>query len=230
MSYFRELPNLQYQSQEENRNSSLDYITVKNLFRRVKLRDDLQNVFTIFNKYQIPDGARPDTVAEQLYGKADYDWIVLLSANITRVRDQWPLSDKDIYTFSENKYGIQGLSEIKFYETKEIRDSKNRLILPAGKVIDSNFKLSYYDNETLFTNDLTLLGSKVKYIANPFVGVSNYEYEVRKNSEKRSIYVLKPEYVQQYLNDFRTIMHYEKSSQYVNNRLVKTENTRNTLP
>lgn len=215
MSYFRELPEIQYQSPVEDRNSSLDYVTAKNLFRRVKLRDDLQNVFTIFNKYEIREGERPDTVAEKLYGAPDYDWVVLLSANITSVRDQWPLSDKDLYLYSENKYGTI-LNDIKFYETTEVRDSKNRLILPAGKVVDKTFTIPNPNNPLLTLN--------------PVVGISNYEYEVRKNEKKRSIYVLKPGYLQQYVNDFKDIMYYPKSSQYINNRLVKTENTRNTSP
>lgn len=229
MGYFRELPDLEYQSPITDRNSSLDYVTVKNFFRRVKLRDDLQNVFTLFNKYQIKEGERPDTVAENLYGRADYDWVVLLSANITNVRDQWPLSDRDLYSYSENKYG-KILNDVKFYETKEFKDSKNRVILPAGKVVDSNFKLTYYDNGKVYTNDTSLTGTNVVIISNITVGISNYEYEVRKNNEKRSIYVLKPGYLQQYINDFKEIMHYQKSSQYVNNRLIKTENTRNTSP
>ena len=105
MSYFREIPNLEYQSFLPETKSSHQYVTVKNLFRRVKLRDDLQNVFTIFDKYQVVDGARPDTVAEELYGSSQYDWIVLISAGITRVRDQWPLSDKQIYDYAESIYG-----------------------------------------------------------------------------------------------------------------------------
>lgn len=230
MSYFRELPSLQYQSPFPTNSSSLNYVTVKNLFRRVKLRDDLQNIFTIFDKYEIQDGARPDTIAEELYGKATYDWIVLLSANITNVRDQWPLSDRDIYKFAEEKYGVEGLSNIKFYETKEVKDSQGRLILPAGKIVDSNFKIYYSENNKVYTNDLTSLGNNISYIDNPVSGVTNYEYEVRKNNEKRSIYLLKPGYLQQYINDFRTAMHYERSSQYINDRLIKTENTKNTLP
>jgi hypothetical protein len=215
MSYFRELPEIQYQSPIEDRNSSLDYVTAKNLFRRVKLRDDLQNVFTLFNKYEIREGERPDTVAEKLYGAPDYDWVVLLSANITSVRDQWPLSDKDLYLYAENKYGTI-LNDVKFYETTEVRDSKNRLILPAGKVVDKTFTIPNP------SNPYTTL--------NPVVGISNFQYEVRKNEKKRSIYVLKPGYLQQYVNDFKDIMYYPKSSQYVNNRLIKTENTRNTSP
>ena len=55
MGYFRELPNLLYQSFLPSKNSSLDYVETKNLFRRTKLRDDLQNIFTLFDKYEIPD-------------------------------------------------------------------------------------------------------------------------------------------------------------------------------
>ena len=63
MSYFREIPNLEYQSFLSDSNGSDRYLLVKNLFKRIKLRDDLQNVFTLFDKYQIVDGARPETVA-----------------------------------------------------------------------------------------------------------------------------------------------------------------------
>ena len=215
MSYFRELPDLFYQSPLQSRNSSTEYIRVKNLFRRVKLRDDLQNVFTLFNKYEINQGERPDTVAEDLYGSADLDWVVMLTAGIINVRDQWPLSDYELYRYAENKYE-KNLNSIRFYETIEVKDSNGRLILPKGKVVDSGFTIPNP------SNPLTNL--------NPVTGISNYEYEVRRNDEKRFIYILKPEYLQLYLSDLRRIMQYEKSSQYINRRLASTENTRNTSP
>ena len=122
MSYFRELPDLEYQSPFADSNSSQNYVRAKNLFRRIKLRDDLKNVFTLFNKYQIPEGARPDTVAEEVYGKADYDWVVLLTAGIINVRDEWPLSNKDLYAYAEEVYG-NDLNAIHHYETTEVKDS-----------------------------------------------------------------------------------------------------------
>jgi hypothetical protein len=215
MSYFRELPDLEYQSPFVDSNSSQNYVRAKNLFRRVKLRDDLQNVFTLFNKYQIPEGARPDTVAEEVYGKADYDWVVLLTAGIVNVRDEWPLSDRDLYRYAENIYG-NDLNAIHHYETTEVKDSNGRLILPSGKIVDSNFTIPD-PNIPIQT-------------LNPVVGISNYEYETRKNIAKRTIYLLRTEYLQQYLNDMKKIMYYDKSSQYVNKKLIRTENTRVTMP
>lgn len=229
MTYFRELPNLEYQSFLSDSNSSDQYLIVKNLFRRVKLRDDLQNVFTVFDKYQIPDGSRPELVAQELYGSTQYDWVVIVSAGITRLRDQWPLSDRQVYDYAESIYG-NDLNAIHHYETTEVRDSEDRLILPAGQVVDADFKVSYYDDGTLYTNDATRLGDDVIRIPDPIVGVSNYEYEVRKNNDKRGIYVLKPRYLQQVINDTRKAMIYDRSSQYVNDTLIKTENTKSTIP
>ena len=215
MSYFRELPNLEYQSFLSSRKGSDDYLLVKNIFRRVKLRDDLQNVFTIFNKYEIQEGARPDTVAEELYGSSQYDWVVLIGAGIINVRNEWPLSDRDIYRYSEQLYG-NDLNAVHHYETKEIKDSRGRLILPAGKIVDSTFTIPD-PNISIQT-------------LNPVVGISNYEYEVRKNNKKRDIYILKPAYLQQVINDTRKAMTYDRSSQYVNDKLIRTENTRVTMP
>ena len=215
MSYFREIPNLEYQSFLSSSSGSDEYLLVKNVFRRVKLRDDLKNVFTIFNKYQIQDGARPDTVAEEVYGSAQYDWVVLVGAGIVNIRNEWPLSDRDIYQYAEEIYG-NDLNAIHHYETTEVKDSKGRLILPAGKVVDSTFTIP--DPNISIQN------------INPVVGISNYEYETRKNILKRSIYLLKPEYLQQVINDTRKAMTYDRSSQYVSDKVIRTENTRVTMP
>ena len=51
----------------------------------------------------------------------------------------------------------------------------------------------------------------------------------KKNDEKRTIYVLRSNYLQQFLNDMRKIMFYDESSQFVSEKLIRTENTRNTM-
>ncbi len=215
MGYFRELPDLRYPSFLPEKTSSLDYVEVKNIFRRAKLRDDLQNNFTVFDKYEIPMGARPDTVAENLYGSSQFDWVVLTVAGILNVRNEWPLSDRDIYDYSFDKYG-ESLNSVKFFETKEVKDVDGRLVLPKGKVVDSNFTIPKPGEPTATLN--------------PVTGISNYEYEVRLNEEKRSIFVLREEYLQEFLNDMRQMMTYNKSSEYINSKTIQTENTNITLP
>ena len=218
MGYFRELPDVEYQSFLSDAISSQDYLKVKNLFRRNKLRDDLQSSFTLFNKYEIVEGARPDTVAEEFYGKADLDWVVLMTAGIINVRDEWPLSNYQLYKYTENKYGIENLSDINYYETKEIKDSNGRLILPEGKDVNEDFTLNYSDNGT----KVSVSGTSVRR------GITNWEYETIKNNKKSSIYLLNPGYLQQFLNDMREIMIYGLSSEYVNESVIRTENTKVT--
>ena len=215
MGYFRELPNLLYPSYLSDKNSSLNDTEVKNLFRRVKLRDDLQNVLTLFNKYEIPEGSRPELVAETIYGDPELDWVVLITAGIINVRDDWPLSNRDLYNYAYEKYGTD-LNATRHYETTQVKDSNGRLILPAGKVVDGTFTIPNPSDATATLN--------------PVVGISNYEYEVRKNDKKRSIYLLKPSYLQQFLNDMRDIMVYDRSSQYIDDYTARTENLNITLP
>ena len=214
MGYFRELPNLRYPSFLKEKKSSLDYIEVKNVFRRIKLRDDLQKNFTIFNKYEIEEGMRPDTVAEELYGNPEFDWIVLTVAGILNVRNEWPLNNRDLYNYCFDKYD-DSLNSVRFFETKEVKNADGKLILPKGKVVDSGFTIPNPDN--------------VSANLNPVVGISNYEYETRLNDEKRSIYVLREGYIQTFLNDIREIMTYDESSEFVDERTIQTENFYITL-
>ena len=215
MGYFRELPNLRYPSFLREKKSSLDYIEVKNVFRRIKLRDDLQSNFTIFNKYEIEEGMRPDTVAEELYGNPEFDWIILTVAGILNVRNEWPLNNRDLYNYCLDKYD-DSLNSVRFFETKEVKNADGKLILPKGKVVDSGFTIPNPDN--------------VSATLNPVVGISNYEYETRLNDEKRNIYVLREGYVQTFLNDIREIMTYDESSEFIDERTIQTENFYITLP
>ena len=218
MGFFRELPNIEYLSVLSDRDSSLDYIKVKNLFRRVKVRDDLKKYFTIFDRITVKDGARPDQIADIVYGNAELDWVVLITAGIINVNNEWPLSSYELYNYSLEKYGAL-LNATKHYETIEIRDEKNRLILPKGKIVDSDFSIPNPSNPL---TDLT--GNAIR------IGISYYEYETRLNENKRELDLLKPRYLDQFLKDMRKIMKYSRSSQYVSTRLIKTSNTRIKSP
>ena len=210
MGYFREIPNLRSPSFLQEKGSSFDYVEAKNLFRRTKLRDDLQNNFTLFDKYEIIEGMRPDNVAQELYESDQFDWVVLLVAGITNVRNEWPLSNRDLYYYTFDKYG-DSLNSNMFFETTEVKDTSGRLILPKGKVVDQNFTIPKpgAPNATI----------------NPVVGISNFEYETRINDEKRNIFVIREEYLQQFLDDMRSIMTYAESSEFLDQRTIQTENS-----
>lgn len=233
MGYFREIPNLEYQSPLVDRNSSLDYVEAKNLFRRVRVRSDFENVYTAFDNYTILEDTRPDQVAEELYGSPDLDWVILISADIRNLRNEWPLSNKDIYSYAYSIYGDE-LNSVKYYETKEVKDSSGRTIIPSGRIVNQNYKIPTPEVDTLPTQSYVIYydqnQGEYKTVYNITRSVTNFEYEVEKNDLKREIRVLKKQYLEIFLNDMRKAMKYKKSSQYVNDYLIRGENLRITSP
>ncbi len=236
MGFFKELPSIAYQSPLSHKNSSRDYIVIKNIFRSAKLMDYVRSGAIAQQKLVIKDGDRPDTIAEYLYGDSTLDYIVILVAGITNINHEWPLQDYQVYDYALEKYGSEAeMNAIKYYETFEIKDDQGRQILPPNLIVDVDFKL--YGSSTQFgTNRYNLisqagnrqLDDKTEYtVATDKIAraVTNLEYEYTYNEKKREIDVLKNGYVQTFINDLRDILKYDKSSKYVSSSLVTTENT-----
>jgi len=236
MSYFRELPDILYQSTLLEKTSSREYIAVKNLFRKVKIQDWVEDIVNFFDDYTILDGQRPDNLAEVMYGSSDLDWVVILTSGITNIKDQWPLTNHNLYLYSQEKYG-NDLNAVHHYETLEVRDNRGRLILPGGQKVDADFKIKtpfnassdkFYITNSDFGGggDGLTKYQGINQEISPVIGVSNYEYETLKNELKRDIKLMKPRYLQLFLQNMRTLMNYQENSKSVNNKLIFTDRTR----
>ena len=241
MGYFRELPDIAYQSPLLHKNSSRDFLLIKNIFRRTKLFDFLENNVSLLDKFTIGDGDRPDTVAEEMYGDASLDYIVVLVAGITNIIDEWPLQDYQVYDFALQKYGSEEkMNEIKYYQTLEIVDDQNRQIVPPDLIVDVDFKIdgtSHKFPETKYTlrsqSGYSLLDDKDEFgvlTDNIARAVTNLEFEYSVNREKSEIDVLNVSYLQTFINDLRSILKYDKNSRYITSSLVATENTEAVNP
>ncbi len=201
--YFRNVPDFDYVSRQEGQNNISEYVRVKNLFKRVKIREDLFNELTYFTKYKIVGDERPDQIANKMYGDSRYDWVILLSNNVMNVESEWPLDSVSFHNYMVRKYGDdEKLSDIHHYETTDVKDSLGRIIVRAGLEVPSNYVVNFYDNNT---------GSQVT-ANNPVVGVTNYEYEIQKDDDKRQIFLLKPEYLGIIKNEIDEIMPYPEGS------------------
>ena len=215
MAYFQELPNILYPSLLSSRNKVESRVIVKNLFKRSKLRTDLDQAITAFNYYNITDGMRPDMVAQELYDNPELDWVVLTSNNITNIRDQWPLDHNDLQEYMLEKYGSEeNIAKVHHLETREIRDEYDRIVMPAGLQVDEGFTFKYKN----FSNSIVTV--------NPVSAITNYQYEAKLNDEKRRIRILKSEYLSAFISEHREIMNYDKSSDYISKRLKGTYNPR----
>ena len=211
MAYFRELPNINYVSLLKDKSKNNERLIVKNIFKRAKLRSDVDQAITAFEYYDISENMRPDVVAQNIYGDPELDWIILVTNNITNIRDQWPLSNNDLQIYMVEKYGVTGLTNVHHYETTEMKDDEGRKLLDAGLQVDSNF--------TFKVGDKTYT---------PVQQITNQQYEVDKNEEKRRIKILKSEFVSMFISDLRNTMKYSKSSQYINKSVKESYNPNTT--
>ena len=215
MAYFEELPNISQPSLLPRSNKVEDRIIVKNLFRRSKLRTDVDQAITAFDYYYIEDQQRPDVLAQELYGDSELDWVILTTNNITNIRNQWPLNHNDLHAYMLEKYGSeQNILGIHHYETKKIVDEFNRTVIDAGLQVDADFTFQYKN----YSNSIVTV--------NPVIAITNYEYETKLNEEKRRIRVLKPAYIGSFISEHKQIMKYERSSDYISKTLKGTYNPR----
>ena len=229
MAYFQELPNIAHTSLLPVRNKIEDRIIVKNLFKRSKLRTDVDQAITAFNYYYVEDQQRPDILAQELYGDSELDWVVLTSINITNVRDQWPLNHDDLHSYMLEKYGSeQNILGIHHSETVKIVDEYNRVILKGGLEVDANFTFTFVGTVTSSTGSLIKVnfGGSSSNTITPVASITNYDYEVKVNEGKRKIRVLKPAYIGAFLSEHEQIMKYEKSTNYISKKLKGTDNPR----
>ena len=215
-SYFRNIPDFEYVSRESNSKKISDYRKVKNLFKRGKLKNDIFKDLTKFTKYKIVGNDRPDNVAFEMYGDETLDWIVLLSNNVTNIQTEWPLDHQSFYNFLIDKYGSEEqIHAVHHYETTEVRNTDNTIIVPEGLEVPKNYSIEFYDSRLDTTTTVSIITTEI----------TNYAYENKIEDEKRNIFVLKPNYVNLILNDMEDAMTYkEGSTQYVSETLVRGEN------
>ena len=215
MAYFQELPNISYPSLLPTRNKIEDRITVKNIFKRSKLRSDVDQSITGFDYYYVQDQQRPDVLAQELYDDSELDWVILTTNNIINIRDQWPLDNNELHSYILEKYGSEeNILATHHHETRKIVDEFNRVVMPAGLEVDKNFTFKYRN----YTNTIITV--------NPVIEITNYDYENKLNEEKRRIKVLKPQYLGAFISEHKQIMNYGRSSDFISKRLKSTYNPR----
>ena len=215
-NYFSYIPDLEYVSRLPDSKIG-DYIRVKNLFRKGKLREDIFQNLSFFEKYKIIGNDRPDNVAFEVYGDSKLDWVVLMSNNILNIQTEWPLPQTDFDRFVLDKYGDYNTlyNGVHHYETEEVENSQGVVIVPKGLQVDSSYSISFYD---YLTGEQVTTGN----LATP---ITNYEYEEKVENDKRNIFLLKSTYLGVIINDMPEIMEYrEGATQYVSSTLKRGDN------
>ena len=216
--YFRNIPNFEYVNRTKDGQFISNYTQVKNFFKKGKMREDIFQDLTVFEKYNVKGDDRPDNVANEIYGDPNLDWVVLTSNNIVNIYNEWPLSQQVFEDYILDKYGTyEKLDETHHYESNEIKDSTGLIIFPKGVQVSAAQSVSFYEP----TRDEQVTVNPVSK------AVTNYQYEEEINNKKRRIFLLKPSYLNVVFDDLEEMMEYKKgSTQYVSETLKRADDPR----
>ena len=211
--YFNFFPKTLYTSSTTS--TGLD--TVTNIISRFAFEKSLKENTSAFYKYDIQESDTPEIIAEKYYGNVERHWIVLLFNDIPDPQFDWPLRYETLITFIDTKYTSNGAANT-----------------PSGTglswAMNTNNVHSYYKIITRKSNDGTNIEEKIQLDANTYSNVvasntsytlpngdvifqvitkekkTHYTYETEENEAKRTIKLLKPEFVSAVEKEFKKII------------------------
>ena len=171
--YFKQFPLLEYNLSGVNGNSQ----EVTDIFRRVKVRSKIADNVTLFDKFDVHEGEKPEDVAYKAYGDADYFWVICLINNVVNRYYDWPLDEYNFQRYVADKYANP--DGIHHYEITQ----------SSGKQTG--------DGPADYSHKLEVNSDTVGAES-----VSNIEYERREQDKKRQIRILLPQYLNAFEEEF----------------------------
>jgi len=165
----------------------VDLLYAKNLWQRSEILPEYVNSVTLFDEYVVINGESPEVLAKRVYGNPFYNWTFFIANDIVNFYEQWPKSSSQLSDYVSNKYSNPQAT--KHYVTTEVKNTAGNIIIPAGKVVPSNYSVSYIDNGIVVT-------------ANPVVSITNYQYEEEINGKKEKIKVIRPGLIEDFVESY----------------------------
>lgn len=219
--YFNFFPKTFYS--QENKKKSLE--TVTNIVSRFSFEKNFKENTAAFYEYDIQEGDTPEIIAHKYYSNSERHWIVLLFNDIIDPYYDWPLTSKQFLEYVDLKYSApeyadtantsnSGLSWAKstsnkhsYYKVITTTVQFPEKVITVDKIrVDANT----YANNTLMEN-----GTNVNYTLNDNTTVNiiitketktYFDYENEENEKKRTIKLVKPEFVPSIEKEFKRVI------------------------
>ena len=177
MPYFNQFPVIDYNLSGVNGNTK----EVTDIWRKVKVRSKIANNISLYDKFDVPEGDSPETVAYKIYGDAEYFWVVCLMNNVVNRYYDWPLDEYNFQQFVADKYSNPGAT----HHFERVQDSGPQ---KGEGPADYSHMLECNETDT---------GAQ---------SVSNIEHERRLQDQKRQIKILLPKYLNAFVDEFTNLI------------------------
>ena len=149
---------------------------VTDIMSRVRMRAHMKKNVIMLDSYDVQENETPEIVADKHHGSPYYHWVVMLLNDISDVNHDWVKSTRQLQKYLLSKYTEIELTETHHYEIPQ-------------------------------TSGDTSINIEVENTTYPSASiVTNYEYEVAINDEKRSIDLLRNEYLGFFEDEFQSLI------------------------
>ena len=149
---------------------------ITNIMKRVRVRTNMKKEIVMLDPYDVKENETPEIVADKHHGSSYYHWVVMMVNDISDINHDWVKSTRQMQKYLLSKYTETQLTETHHYEIPQTSGDTTTMI---------EVENSTYPSASI---------------------VTNYEYEVALNDEKRSIDLLRNEYLTFFVDEFEGIM------------------------
>ena len=195
--YFNYFPKTVYSLDDTN---NVDVVT--SIVSRFAFESSFRDNTAVYYEYNVQDSDTPEIIANKFYGDSEKHWVVLMLNQIIDPQFDWPLDQRTIISYINEKYsanasvGQSGVSWAQanihsYYKIETRTTNSTGTELQSKLEIDANT----YANVAATTTNLTLDDGNSITIKVSKETKSYYDYEVEENEAKRTIKLLKPEFV-----------------------------------
>jgi hypothetical protein len=201
--YFNYFPKTAYSLDNTN---NVDVVT--SIITRFAFESSFRDNTAVYYEYNIQDSDTPEIIANKFYGDSEKHWVVLMLNDIVDPQFDWPLDQRTIISYMNEKYsanasvGQSGVNwaqaNIHSYYKVETRTTNS-----TGSELQSKLQIdaNTYANVAATTTNLTLDDGNSITITVSKETKSYYDYEIEENETKRTIKLLKPEFIRPIENE-----------------------------
>lgn len=204
--YFNYFPKTLYTNTDEG--NALD--TVTNIISRFAFEESLKENTSAFYPYEISEGDTPEIIARKYYDNSERHWIVLMFNDIIDPQYDWPMDSRTLNEYVDKKYADNGgLSWAKnvnnvqaYYKiTKRISSYDGTVHTEKVQITANAYANTAATSTNFVLQDGTTITEEISKQTKSY-----YDYEVDENEKKRTIKLLKPEFVSIVEKEFKKVI------------------------
>jgi hypothetical protein len=205
-------------------------VTVTNIFSRFKVRSAVLNNALAFYKYQVIDGETPEIIAYKMYDDPQYHWVICLCNDLIDPQFDMPLDISSLEKKIIKKYGYasieEAMSDIHHYElvVNKLYTQTDGFSTETTEKNEVTLKQYDYTSNTVVTKvinqpvvedvvfrantaDINSAAVGTMTTTSTYREVNVYDYELSQNENKRSLNILKKQYIPLVTNELELMIH-----------------------